>query len=187
MWVSGRHAADLLSCVLPTREHARLVLRAGLAGQPVPTSAALLYDEGLVAELARRPAVTAEELAVRCPRGLYVGRLPRETRIEVAAPWGDREALVRVRPNMPPMSAALLSVRLTVGDGLPWVATLCGYVVLCADALGLHEEGDTVVFDLVEPGGWAAGLEGRRLVTRPGRPWVLLEPGRAGLSDRGGR
>ena len=42
--VTGRQAASLLSVVLPTREHARLVLRAGLAGAPLRTSAVLLYD-----------------------------------------------------------------------------------------------------------------------------------------------
>jgi hypothetical protein len=107
--VSGRRAAELLSEVLPTREHARLVLRAGLAGVPVVSSKAVLYDAERVLALARRPPVTADELAELCPEGLYVARLTRGTRIDITAPWTQTASVVDARPAMPPMAAACRS------------------------------------------------------------------------------
>jgi hypothetical protein len=183
--VTGRQAAELLREVLPTREHARLVLKAGLAGPAIDTSAALLYDAARVEELTMRPPVTAEEVATWGSFGAYVARLPRATPIDVSSAWEERAALVSTRPDMPTMSAALLDVRLGAAVRLPWVATLCGFVVLCADAVGARQDDHGMAFDLLEPGAWAQDLDGRRLRTRPGRPWTLLEPGGAGLSTRG--
>ena len=184
MWISGREAAAVLSATLPTREHARLVLRAGLAGEPIRSRAALLYDEAAVRALAERAPVTAAELEA-FPTGLFVARLSRDTRVDVRADWAETAAALAVQPKMPTLTAALLGVRMQVW-GLPWVATLCGYVAFCAEARGfLAAEPGSMRFELHEPGEWASALEGRLLATRPGRPWCLLEPGRAGLSARG--
>lgn len=101
MWVSGRRAAELLARVLPTREHARLVLRAGLAGQALRTSSALLYDETLVRALADRAPVTTDGLAEICPSGLYVARLARQAHVEVNDPWLTRADVVATQPRMP--------------------------------------------------------------------------------------
>jgi hypothetical protein len=186
MWISAREAAVLLSATLPVREHARLVLRAGLAGEPIRTRSALLYDAEAVRALAERPRVTGDELEA-FPTGLFVARLSRDTRVDVRAPWTETSDAVSIRPAMPTLTAALTGVRMQVW-GLPWVATLCGYVVFCAEARGfLAAKPGSVRFDLHEPGEWAAALAGRLLATRPGRPWSLLEPGRAGLSARGER
>src|SRR5205814_1532603 len=146
--VTGRQAASLLSVVLPTREHARLVLRAGLAGAPLRTSAVLLYDADRVVALAQRPPVSAEEVVTACPSGLNVGRRSRGMRVEVTAPWEERAAQVSLRPAMPTMAATLLEAQVKVAHRLPWVATLCGYVVLCAEARGLRECEGEVTFDL---------------------------------------
>ena len=129
------------------------------------------------------------------PRAVYVARLPRTAEVDVTAPWADRVEAVAARPAMPTMTAVLIDVQIRAARRFPWVATLCGFVVLCADACGLcadarglgERPSGTVTFDLTRPGGWAIGLEGRQLATRPGRPWAVLEPGRAGLSARGGR
>jgi hypothetical protein len=182
--VTGRHAAALLSDVLPTREHARLVLRAGLAGPPVRAQ----YDEQRVLDLAGRPPVSADDLAAACPGGLLVIRLPRETSIDTGEAWAQRVAQVGARPFMPTMSA-ILGVQITVAGRLPWVATLCGYAVLCAEVTGLRKREDgRVAFTLAKPGAWAHDVAGRLLRTRRGRPWLFLEPGgAAGLSARGGR
>ena len=168
----------MLSGALPTREHARLVLRAGFAGEPVRRAGALLYDAAAVRDLADRPPVMHEEAVEVCPQGLYVARLPRERRLDVGAAWSERAALVAAQPAMPVMTAALVSVRIRVAVGaLPWVATLCGYVVLCAEARAMRQLPDgRVVFDLVEPGKWASRFAGRQIPTRPGRPWTLLTP-----------
>jgi len=186
--ITGRQAAALLSDSLPTREHGRLVLRAGFAGEPERTTAALLYDEAAVRALAVRPPVSSDEVAAACPQGLYVARLPRKCAVDVRAPWSETASIVAVQPAMPTLTTALLAVRVSMPGGLPWVATLCGYVVLAAQAQGLRNSAEgTLVFDLVETGEWARAFTGRRLATRPGRPWRLLESGRAGLSARGGR
>jgi hypothetical protein len=165
MWVSGRQAAVLLAGVLPTREHA-LFVRA----------------------LADRPPVTAEELPQTCPGGLYVARLRRETRVDVGTPWRTCADAVATQPRMPGLTAALFGVRMRATGGLPWAATLCGFVVLCAQARGFGDaDSDTVRFDLAPPGPWATSFERRRLATRPGRPWLLLEPDRPDLSGRARR
>ena len=185
--VTGRHAADLLSGILPTREHARLVLRAGLAGPAERTSAALFYDQARVIELACRRRVSRREIEERCPQGVYVARLPRDAPVDVTAGWEDRIRVVGRCPDMPTMSAALLSVQVAAVGVMPWVATLCGVIVLAADAHGLKEApSGGVVFDLRRPAAWAATLEARLLATRRGRPWAILEPGRAGLSRKSG-
>jgi hypothetical protein len=165
------------------REHARLVLGTGLAGSPARASSTLLYDEDQVRELAGRPPLTAAELAERCPGGVCIARLPRRVGIDVLVPWPERARAVARRPAMPTMAATLLGVRLSAFAPFPWVATLCGVIVLCADAHGLVERPEGhVEAELSPPGAWAEGCEGRLLATRPGRPWTVYHPGRAGLA-----
>ena len=184
--VTGRQAADLLSGVLPTREHARLVLRAGLAGPATRTSSALLYDQDRVVALAARSPVTADEVDVACPTGLYVARLPRTADVDVNAPWREIADAVARQPPMPTLTTALVNAQIRAAGRFPWVATLCGFVVLAAEARGMGDgPGSTIVFDLTEPGVWAEAVRGRLLRTRPGRPWLVREPGRAGLREGG--
>jgi hypothetical protein len=188
VWVSGRQAAALLSDVLPVREHARLVLRAGLAGAPVRASNALLYDDARVRALAGLAPVTEAEVASTFPAGLFVARLTRETRVDVNEPWSAAAERLAVQPRMPGLTAAIAAVRLRQPGGLPWVATVCGFVVLCAQATAMREDRSAGMrFDLAPPQPSTALLQGRRLSTRPGRPWLMLEPEASGLSGRGGR
>ena len=63
---------------------------------------------------------------------------------------------------------------------LPWVATLCGFVVFGAELVGFGEQVEPIprtFFVLRPPGAWFDAIEGRRLPTRPGgRPWYLWTP-----------
>jgi hypothetical protein len=88
-------------------------------------------------------------------------------------PWG-----LSLRQELPPWTRALLAARITAYGSLPWVATLCGHVVLGARAVAVHRapSGDTV-FTLTEPGRWWDAFANRVLTTdRGGRPWLVWTP-----------
>jgi hypothetical protein len=153
------------------------VLAAGFAGAARRTSACRLYDERAVRELAGRPLVDERHLAAACPRGLYVARLSRSTRLDVTRPWSEVAFAVAVQPSMSAMTRALLGVRIAAYGRLPWVATLCGYVVLCADCVAVHRmDGGRSEFVLEPPGAWSEGVTGRRLHTRRGTPGAFWRP-----------
>lgn len=177
MLITGREAARVLQGVVPTREHARLLLRAGLAGPETQTTASLLYDGDAVEALAASPVVAEEALTRACPHGLYVARLRRSAEVDVRRPWAEVAAQVRRQPAMPGVTRALLAARITHYGRLPWVATLCGFVVLAADATSVEQGADDATrFGLVSPGEWATELTDRRVPTRRGRPWSLRIP-----------
>jgi hypothetical protein len=101
--------------------------------------------------------------------------------VDVSAGWPDLAARLAPRPRMPDWTAALLGVRMSAWGALPWIATLCGWVVFGADARGFRADGEhgerPASFDLRPPGSWFGALEERRLPTSPGgRPWYLWTP-----------
>jgi hypothetical protein len=177
MLITGRQAARGLRDVLSSDEQGRLLLRTGIAGPGLPTSAGVLYDEEAVNELRLRPTVDERELARACPQGVYVARLPRAARLDLTQPWREAaqqatEALAGQRP-MTALSAALTTVRITAWTSLPFVATFLGYVVLAADLVELGERGP----HLEPPGAWARAVDGRRFHTPPGgRPSYVWTP-----------
>jgi hypothetical protein len=57
-----------------TRRQARELLGAGLAGPPVKTSSAVLYEEAAVDALASWPVLTDDRVEAACPWGLFVNR-----------------------------------------------------------------------------------------------------------------
>ena len=61
---------------------------------------------------------------------------------------------------------------------LPWVATLCGFVVHGADLTGFdHRQDGHDAFRLEPPGPWFVHLQRRWFPTgRGGRPWVVWDP-----------
>jgi hypothetical protein len=191
MWVTEREAIRLLGDAVVGRAQAEAVLRAGLAGprHPLPGghTTAVLYDEGAVLELAARPtldlpsASATTALSQACPHGLYLARLRRATDLDVTQEWERAVAQVATMPAMPAMTAALLDAWVRAWGRLPWIATLCGFVVLGADLTGTVSGTGGVPagrrFVLEPPGPWFAALRGRRLPTgRGGRPWVLWWP-----------
>ena len=174
MLISGRQAGRLLRDVVSSDEQARILLRAGLAGPGTRTSHGRLFDSSTVEALRLRPLVDEAELAVVCPKGLVVARLPRDAELSLAGSWSDVAAQVTatVSRQRPPttMTSALLGVQVEVFGPMPFVATLLGFVVLAADLLGMSRAG----LELRHPGPWATVVERRRLHTRPGgRPSYL--------------
>lgn len=180
MWVSGREAVGILTPVVAGAAQARILLRAGLAGHALEVRRRL-YDEGQVRALAERPLVEESALPVLCPHGLYIARQPRSVIVDAGSRWEDLTAALGGMPRMPGLTAALLSVRLGVAGRLPWVATICGFVLVGADLTGFCEDrsgaGRGTTFDLERPGEWFAAFDARRLPTTVGgRPWHLWTP-----------
>jgi hypothetical protein len=94
----------------------------------------------------------------------------------VDAPWAEAAESLSDQPSLTAMSRALLAARIAGHGRLPWVATLFGFVLLGADAVGVWSDGERIrtAFDLEPPGAWFGAVEGSRLRTRRGRPGLLL-------------
>ena len=198
MLVSARHACGLLLEERGiARAQARRLLAAGLAGPGVRGAGAVLYDPIAVQALASRPVLELDELAPVCPNGLVVARLDTTRRTDAMADWQERAVDLSGPWAMPPWTRALLAARITALGTLPWVATLCGHVVLGADAVGVHsdaapahvreghgEDRDAVVtFTLARPGSWFDAVGDAVLRTgRGGRPCLIWVP-RCGPPD----
>jgi hypothetical protein len=180
MLLSAREATRVLAEVGVARTQAQVLLAAGLAGTGVRSAGAVLYDEAAVRALAARPEVDPDELAAACPHGLFIARIDRSRPVDVTTGWADLARQLSLQPPMPGMTRALLGVRMTAYPNLPWVATLCGHVVLGADAA--HADlaaGGRIAFTLAPPSSWFAVLVDRVLPTsRGGRPWVVWTPRR---------
>jgi len=178
MWVSGREARRILAPVVSGDAQAKAVLKAGLAGAPLATGRGPLYDEHRVRALAGRAVMDESALATVCPLGLYVARLARSVQVDATQPWEVLTRSLGSVPRMPGLTAALLGVRITLSGQLPWVATLCGFVVTGGEIIGRREvPGEPSAFVLQRPGTWFAVLEKRRVPTTVGgRPWHLWIP-----------
>lgn len=181
MWVSGREAMRILAPVVSGDAQAKAVLRSGLAGAQVVTDRGALYDEDRVLALARRALVDRAALATACPDGLYIARLARSVTVDAGRGWDELTGELGGMPRMPGLTAALLGVRVSVSGRLPWVTTLCGFVVVGAEISGFRDVTTDAragtAFVLERPGDWFSLLEGRRLPsTVGGRPWHLWTP-----------
>ena len=66
------------------RQQSRRVLLAGVAGQPLRAGSVLLYDDAVVRAVARWPLADHDHLLRVSPAGVFVLRLPRDSR-----PWPD--------------------------------------------------------------------------------------------------
>jgi hypothetical protein len=119
-------------------------------------------------------------LAAACPHGLFIARIDRSRRVDVTAGWAELARQLSLQPPMPPMTRALLGVRMAAYPSFPWVATLCGHVVLGAVAVRAAIAADgSIVFELAPPDTWFEVLVDRVLPTsRGGRPWVVWTPRR---------
>ncbi len=156
-----------------TQRQARSVLAAGLAGLPMATPGAQLYAEEAVLGLAARPCLDRQEAAESCPGALFVAR----RWVDVLAPRDDQvHALTRGWNLGVRGTNVSLTVHLHARGRLPFVATVCGFVVLGAEISRLLGEpgGTTYRMELAEPGAWYASLADRRLRLGPGRDFALL-------------
>lgn len=192
MLVSARQAAGVLLAEGGiARLQARRLLAAGLAGPGVPSAGAVLYDQTAVQTLAMRPVLCLDDLAPVCPHGLVIARIDPTRRVDTSTGWDELAADLRAQPAMPPLTLALLAARMAAYGSVPWVATLCGHVVLGADAIGVSAAGagrdgtagdgagrdGAAVFALTRPGRWFEPIDGRVLPTgRGGRPCLIWTP-----------
>jgi hypothetical protein len=168
MLISGREARALLQGAGFSSRHARTALDCGLAGEPVRAKAAHLYDEARVHELAGRPTVEWRAVLEGCPEGIFVARreldLTRSTPELVAQAsrgWGE----------MNPFQWWAMCAHIHKHGSLPFVATVASVVVLGADVVGGLAGSE---LRLAEPGAWFDRFRGGRLVSGPGRPWVVF-------------
>jgi hypothetical protein len=175
--VSGRAAGRILRDVLSSDEQARLLLRTGIAGPGTPSSTGTLYDEAAVHALRLRRTVDERELGRKCPRGLFVARLPRGADLHLARPWQDVadqvHRTVATQRALTRLTIALIGVRVRAWGPLPFVATFLGYVVFAAEVVTLDEQG----LRFQSPGQWARVVDQRTFHTPPGgRPGYLWTP-----------
>ncbi len=172
--LTGRQAARLLRDVLSSDEQARLLLRTGIAGEPIRTPHGPVYEQAAVDALRLRPIVDERELARSCPHGVWIARLPRSAALDLRGSWSDvaRDVLTICADQRPmtTWSAALVAARMKAWGPLPFVATYLGYVVLTGDLARLTEAGP----QLEPPSAWSRVVDGRRWQTpRGGRPHLV--------------
>ena len=184
MVLTGRQAARLLRDVLSSDERARLLLRTGIAGEPIRSLHGPMYERSAVDALRLRPNVDEQDLASACPHGVWTARLPRSAALDLGSSWSDiAREVVAISADQRPMttwSVALVAARMKAWGPLPFVATFLGYVVLTADLVGLAGPGP----ELEPPSPWARLVDGRRWHTpRGGRPHHVWTPS-AGSSGR---
>lgn len=74
-WISQRAARELLHGAGLTTRQARRALGWGLAGNPLVTTTAHLFDRLAVQRLAEREPVDERALSEQCPNGVFVARL----------------------------------------------------------------------------------------------------------------
>jgi len=179
MLISTRQAAARLSDIGMPRRQATLALGAGLAGEPLRTSAATLYEAARVDDLVARPVVAAGAVFRECPFGLFLDR--RVTDVRRFEESGS-SAVEDLRLGL--WAGALLTLSISQDGPLPYVATVCGFVVLGGEivdvtsgANGRHR------LHLADPGPWFEAWRGRRWPTGGGREWSLLgRPGVTGVA-----
>lgn len=137
------------------------------------------YDETRVQELAARPWVDENALMTACRWGVHVARLARGRAVDFGRPWKDVAADLAVQPALPAMTAVTHAARVQMSGGLPWVATVSGFVVFGAETTGWQPTDDgTIAFVLRPPGPWFGDLERRWFARGRGRHWFLWDPWR---------
>jgi hypothetical protein len=178
--MSERQAAEVLGGRGLGREQARQLLLTGAAGTGLRVGRSTAYDDRLVRGLAHRPSVDLEALAAACPHGVHVARIRRGLPFHCDWPWSRQAETLATQPGMTPMTRALVvGLPIAAHGGLPWVATVSGFVVFAATATGARvAEDGRIVFDLAPPDAWRAAVERRWFYAGPGRHWFSWRPDR---------
>jgi hypothetical protein len=105
--------------------------------------------------------------------------------VDVRAP--RREQLTTLAGDWPIAFTLRLMLRVRIHQygRVPFVATVCGFIALGADIVGVRADhlGNST-FDLGDPGEWFAAVHGCRLPTGRGRPWSILDRGRMAAALR---
>jgi hypothetical protein len=167
MLISGRAACEQLVAVGVGARAARRLLATGIAGSPVLTGGVHLYEDERVCAVAARPRVKGRDIAEICPAGLFIARRqvdltsPREEQVQaLASGWGEISPWLKLR----------MGFRISSYGSFPFVATVAGFVVFGAELVAFQSPAEVL---LQPPGAWFARLEDHRLLSGPGRPWVV--------------
>lgn len=165
-WVTARGAAELLAPMGFSRTMSRRILAAGLAGEGVRTTGAILYDASRVLELRERPDV--DHLPPPCDRALLEVRSTAGSGPTDGTQLGNAGALVRTH----------LRVLVERHGFLPLVVTCCGFVLDGGEVIEVVALAERRARLAVRPPGpWFAAFAGRRQPRGPGNPWRLwLQP-----------
>lgn len=162
------------------RTSVRRALAAGVAGKPVRTRGALLYDHGLVAALLQ-PPLHESDLPSPLDGGTFVARLrigePDTVRFDEVGADASWRASVSGGWNMAWQTRFVLHLRADKGIPMPFLATCGGFVMVGAVILGARAcdpLGARTHLELGPAGSWYAGLHHRLLRTPPGKPWIIL-------------
>ena len=162
--ISGRQAADRLAWAGLGERQARAVIAAGLAGPVVRAGGAFLHDAERVQVLLDAPVVPDHVTATLCPRGLFVAR----GRDLDGDGW-----------RFSPFTGVFVRDRIEVDGSLRAVTTVGSFVTGCAEVVDVHrEDGGYHLTARAATGSWTDAYVGARVLTGPGRPWVILEPPR---------
>jgi hypothetical protein len=179
--VSGRHATAVLEGEGVSRRHGRRLLANGFVGDCIRSGGATLYDLSLVTELAARPQLSAAEIDSICPWGVFVARRD----VSVSASESDQLLAVSGGWRFSIWTAVWIRARVSAHGYLPLVATVAGFVAAggeitdaVSDVVGGGGEGGcgdgrSFTLRVGAPGSWFDRVRGHRLVTAPGRPWVV--------------
>jgi hypothetical protein len=162
-----------------SRDLARRVLTAGLAGPARRTPGALLYDEQALEALMDRPLCDRWDLDHWRP---LIVRLGRERRFHADDSWEQTAAVTRTGWYLTGRVHSALRAR--PSGRLPLVATLGGFLVFAADIVAARlDDGPftptrtrphpTSSFDLEPPDYWWGDLEGSWLPINNGPTWTL--------------
>jgi hypothetical protein len=144
------------------------MLAAGLAGAPIRTPGATLYDAARVRALLERPSVDADRLPVPTDRALLEVRVAAGSQPGAWYELGNAGALVRVHLRVP----------IERHGFLPVVTTCCGFVIGGGEAVGVDALPDSRArLKVRAPGPWFEAFFERVLRSTAGNPWRLwLQP-----------
>lgn len=180
MEISAREAARRIGeRHLLSRDQARRVLNAGLAGPARRTPGELRYDVDRVEALLARPMCPYEALDRVRP---FIARLGRARSIDLRSTWTEQADVARRGWRLPPLTGVALRRLGSLGpDRHPFVATLGGWVVLGAEIVGWSVDDQPTPrrsaplcsFLLEEPGEWYDELSDTWLPLHNGAAWTL--------------
>ena len=146
------------------------VLAAGLAGRPIITPAAHLYDSERVQDLLTWPVLDDDAVKTACPHGLFLARRP------LLAPVDPLGSSIADGWDLSVFTAIRMRVLLIERHGfLPLVVTVGGFVVATAEITDVVGTSRCYTLVLREAGEWAAAFHRRRHLVRHGCPWLLQE------------
>ena len=167
MLISAREAARELAAVGVPRRHVRRLIACGAAGPVTRTAGAVLVDGQRVADLAARPRLSEDDVTDACPWGVFIARR------EVRDPQ-DREELGRDW-RFSIWTMVRLRTWIDRHGFVPLVATVSGFVLGGGEITAVTQvRAELFSLAVDPPGAWFERLEGTRIDSPPGRPWMVL-------------